>query len=109
AAGAAGAAGAGTESGPPVSPVCGAGKFDTGEGGCDDCVDAPQTVPIICSDFYMPTLSSSGGPQTIYLNPSISEREPLASSIKVRFVSPDQSANYPLSYESSNRQWQLDV
>jgi hypothetical protein len=57
----------------------------------------------------MPTLNASGGPQTIYMNASVSKREPLASSVKVSFVSPDQSANYPLSYDSSDGHWQIDV
>src|SRR5689334_534532 len=92
----------------PVS-LCGPGKYDDGESGCVDCVEAPATVPITCKDFYMPSLISDGGPLSIYLDASVTKREPLAVDVKVSYVSPDQSEDYPFVFEPSDGHWQIDV
>jgi hypothetical protein len=105
----AGEGGAGGPMEPLVSPTCGAGMFDDGDGGCDPCVDPPQLVQISCGDFYMPSLLLDGGPLYIYLYPTgVELREPLAGMVEVSYVSPDQIETYPIIFTTGNG-WEIDV
>jgi len=94
----------------PVSPTCGAGFFDAGEGGCQACVDPAEAVQIACLDYYQPELVSDAGPLWVDLTPLLGVREPLSiGSFSVTYVTPNQTESYPVEFDLALFSWRVDV
>lgn len=108
------AGGAGGEAGEtgaaPVqtSPVCGAGNWDAGEGGCQPCVEPAATVQLTCLDFDA-VLEAAGGLSYVDLGSFVTLREPFESTAQVRYVAPDQSVSYPLPFNLGSMRFRIQL